>query len=67
MCLNPAIAIAMQLFAAIERGNGLLLVYALALVVGPVVGAVGAVYFFRGFYAPLQEGMAMHKLKMSHI
>ena len=66
-CVNPVIGVAFQLFAAIEKGNGLLLAYSLVLVVGAMVGGVLASLFFRDFYAPLKEGLAFEKIKTAHM
>lgn len=61
-CLNPAIALAFQLFAAIQKGDFLLLVYSLFLVVGAVAGGQLAFYFFKHVYAPLRSGLALQKM-----
>jgi hypothetical protein len=60
------VALAFQIFAAIEKGNFLLLLPdCLPLLLGPVLGALLAVGFFREFYAPLKEGLAAQKLQAS--
>lgn len=63
-CLNPVIGITFQFYAAIEKGNFLLfLPYSLTLIIGPIVGGICAVYFFKDFYGPLKEGLATQKDK----
>jgi hypothetical protein len=64
-CLNPAIAFSFQLFAAVQKGNALLLVYSLFLIVGAFIGGLLAVYFFWNFYAPLRDGLALQKMRTS--
>ena len=64
-CVNPAIALAFQVFAAIDKKNGMLLVYSLVLILGSLIGGVLASYFFRDFYAPLKEGIALKKMRES--
>jgi hypothetical protein len=44
----------MQLFATIKEGDVLLFIYSLGLIIGEIVGAVLASYFFHYFYAPLK-------------
>ena len=59
-CLNPALAFAFQLFAAIEKGDFLLfLPYSLILIIGPILGGLLAVIFFRDFYGPLKDALAI--------
>jgi glycerol uptake facilitator-like aquaporin len=53
-CLNPVIGVVFQLFAAIEKQNIMLLLYSLTLLIGPLLGGLIAVYFFRYGYAPLK-------------
>jgi hypothetical protein len=59
--------VAFQFFAAIEQSNGMLLLYSLALIIGPLSGGFLASYFFRHIYAPLKEGLALQKVRTSHI
>jgi hypothetical protein len=67
-CLNPAIGFAFQFYAAIEKGNVLLfLPYCLPLLVGPILGGFAAVRFFKNFYGPLKEGLALQRMQMSQI
>jgi hypothetical protein len=52
----------------IEKGNILLfLPYSLTLVVGPILGGWLAVKFFRDFYGPLKEGLAMQRGQLSQV
>ena len=60
-------AIAFQVFAAIDRGNLMLLVYSLAIIIGSLIGGFLASYFFKEFYAPLKEGLALQKMQASEV
>jgi len=60
-CINPAIGFAFQIYAAIEKGNFLLFLYSFSLIIGPIIGAGMAAWFFRDFYGPLKEGLAMQR------
>jgi hypothetical protein len=60
--------LAFQFYAAIEKGNFLLfLPDLLPLLVGPMVGGWLAVMFFRDFYGPLKEGLAMQRGQLSQV
>ena len=53
-CLNPAIGLIFQMFAAIEKRNGMLFIYSFVLVVGTIIGGLLAFYIFKYVYAPLK-------------
>lgn len=48
--LNPAVAFNVMLFKSISLKNGLLLVYTLAIIIGPFLGALLAGLFFEKVY-----------------
>lgn len=53
--LNPAIAFALQFFASVHHQNSILLFDIWGLVIGEIIGALLASYFFDNFYEPLLE------------
>jgi uncharacterized membrane protein YbjE (DUF340 family) len=45
----------------------MLLVYSLAIIIGSLIGGFLASYFFKEFYAPLKEGLALQKMRASEV
>jgi hypothetical protein len=51
--LNPAIALAFQIFSAGENQNFALFYCVFGLIIGQIIGAVTASFFYTKFYDPL--------------
>jgi glycerol uptake facilitator-like aquaporin len=48
--LNPAIGIAIELVQAAYNSEPILVLYSLTMVIGPLLGAIIAAWFFDRFY-----------------
>lgn len=52
-CLNPAVGIAFQFFAAISHGEITIFFQIFGICLGSIVGGLAAAWFYNSFYEPL--------------